>query len=40
MLAATVLLFPLMWTGLRIRRLEGAVLFAGFVAYLALLIRG
>ena len=40
MLGATVLLFPLMWTGLRIRRLEGALLVAGFIAYLALLIRG
>ena len=40
MLGTTVLLFPLMWTGLRIRRLEGALLFSGFIAYLAVLIRG
>lgn len=39
MLGASALLFPLMKTGMRVNRVEGAVLLAGFVTYLALLIR-
>lgn len=40
MLGFSLLLFPLMRSGMRISRLEGAVLFGGFVTYLALLISG
>lgn len=40
MLGASALLFPLMKTGMRIVRLEGFILLAGFVTYIALLIRG
>lgn len=40
MLGATLLLFPLMKSGLRIARWEGALLLAGFAAYLATLLRG
>lgn len=39
MLGASALLFPLMWTGMRVNRLEGAVLLAGYVTYLVLLIQ-
>jgi cation:H+ antiporter len=39
MLAASALLFPLMWTGMRVSRAEGAVLFAGFLAYTTILLR-
>ena len=38
MLAASVLLFPLMRSGMRVNRLEGAALLGGFVTYIALLI--
>lgn len=38
MLAASVLLFPLMRTGMRISRAEGALLLAGFAIYLGLLV--
>lgn len=38
MLAASALLFPLMKTGLRITRMEGAVLLGGFLAYTGVLI--
>ncbi len=39
MLGASLLLFPLMKTGMRINRAEGAILLAGFIGYTALLIR-
>jgi cation:H+ antiporter len=39
MLAVTVLLFPLMFTGRRINRLEGAGLLAVYVVYTVLLLR-
>lgn len=39
MLGAAVLLFPLMRSGMRVNRVEGAVLFAGFITYMAVLIR-
>ena len=39
MLAASALLFPLMWSGMRINRLEGGVLFGGFLVYLAILVQ-
>ena len=39
MLGASAILFPLMKTGMRVTRMEGAVLLAGFSTYLALLIR-
>lgn len=38
MLAASLVLFPLMKTGMRINRLEGAVLLGGYATYLAILI--
>lgn len=38
MLGASLLLFPLIWTGRRISRAEGALLLAGFCAYTGLLI--
>lgn len=40
MLGAAAVLFPLMWTRLRISRIEGALLTSGFCIYMALLIRG
>ena len=40
MLGASVLLFPLMWTGMRINRLEGVLLLGGFLTYIALLVLG
>ena len=40
MLGASALLLPLMWTGMRVNRLEGGALLAGFLTYLALLIHG
>jgi cation:H+ antiporter len=39
MIGACLLLFPLMKSGMRINRLEGAALFMGFCTYTALLIR-
>jgi cation:H+ antiporter len=39
MLAVTLLLFPLMYTGLRVNRIEGAVLLAAYVAYTVVLLR-
>jgi cation:H+ antiporter len=38
MIGASLLLFPLMKSGMRINRLEGAVLLAGFCVYMALLV--
>ena len=38
MLGASLLLFPLMKTGLRVNRVEGAVLLAGFATYMAILV--
>lgn len=38
MLGASLLLFPLMWTGQRVNRVEGGILVAVFVAYIATLI--
>jgi cation:H+ antiporter len=40
MLCASLLLFPLMKTGMQVNRVEGAVLFAGFVAYMTILVGG
>jgi cation:H+ antiporter len=40
MLGASVLLFPLMRTGMRVRRGEGAALAMGFAVYLGLLVYG
>lgn len=39
MIALSLLLFPLMKTGMRVNRLEGAVLLAVFTAYMTVLIR-
>lgn len=39
MLGATVLLAPLMWSGYRVGRVEGAALVAGFAGYLGLLVH-
>jgi cation:H+ antiporter len=39
MLGASLLLFPLMKTGMRVNRLEGAALLTGFTIYMVLLIR-
>jgi cation:H+ antiporter len=39
MLGVTVLLFPLMYTGRRINRLEGGVLLVVYLVYMALLLR-
>ena len=39
MLGATVLLLPLMKTEMRINRIEGAILLAGYIVYTALLIQ-
>lgn len=39
MMGASLLLFPLMKSGMRINRLEGVGLLTGFCAYMALLIR-
>jgi hypothetical protein len=38
MLVTSLLLFPLMWTGMRVTRVEGAALVLGFLAYLAVLL--
>lgn len=38
MLGFSVLLFPLMYTGMRVRRAEGAVLLAAYVTYVVVLI--
>jgi cation:H+ antiporter len=40
MLGVTLLLFPLMFTGLRVNRLEGALLLVVYAVYLGLLLRG
>lgn len=40
MLGASLLLFPLMKTGMRVNRMEGAVLFTGFVVYMTILVMG
>ena len=40
MLGASLLLFPLMKTDMRVNRIEGAVLFGGFILYIVLLVRG
>lgn len=39
MLGASLLLFPLMRSGMRISRAEGAVLLGGFIVYMVLLLR-
>ena len=39
MLGASALLFPLMWTGMRVTRGEGALLLVGFVTYMTVLLR-
>lgn len=39
MIGASLLLFPLMKSGMRINRLEAGLLFAGFCTYMTLLIR-
>jgi cation:H+ antiporter len=39
MLGAALLLLPMMWTGRRVSRAEGGVLLAGYVAYVAHLLR-
>jgi cation:H+ antiporter len=39
MLAASALLFPLMKSGMRVSRAEGGLLLAGFLVYMALLLR-
>lgn len=39
MLGSAALLFPLMRTGMRVSRLEGALLVTGFVIYVTLLVR-
>lgn len=39
MIGASLLLFPLMRSGMRVTRIEGALLLAGFTAYLAILIH-
>lgn len=39
MIGASLLLFPLMKTGMRINRAEGGVLLLGFAGYMALLLR-
>ncbi len=38
LLGITVLLLPMMWTGRKLNRIEGALLFLGFVAYMTVLI--
>ncbi|MDY0000384.1 MAG: calcium/sodium antiporter [Polyangia bacterium] len=40
MLGASLVLFPLMKSGMRINRIEGGALFAGFLAYTAILVLG
>jgi cation:H+ antiporter len=40
MLGASLLLFPLMKTGMRVNRVEGAMLLAGFVTYMVFLLHG
>ena len=40
MLGASALLFPLMKSGMRVNRVEGTVLFAGFVTYMVVLAGG
>ena len=40
MLGFAVVLFPMMWTRRSISRIEGGVLLAGYVIYLATLLRG
>ena len=39
MLGASLLLFPLMKSGMRINRAEGGVLFLGFIGYMIVLLR-
>lgn len=39
MIGVSLILFPLMWTGMRINRAEGLVLFAVYGVYLAVLLR-
>ena len=39
MLGVTLLLFPLMFTGRRISRIEGGVLVASYVTYVVLLLQ-
>jgi len=39
MIGASLLLFPLMRSGMRITRMEGFILLAGFTVYLAVLLQ-
>jgi cation:H+ antiporter len=39
MMGASLLLFPLMKSGMRVTRIEGFILLSGFLAYLAILLR-
>lgn len=39
MLAASALLLPLVRTGMRVGRAEEAILFAGFLAHMVILLR-
>ena len=40
MLGVTALLFPLMFTGRRVNRWEGVVLWAAYCVYIGLLLTG
>jgi Ca2+/Na+ antiporter len=40
MLGLTVLLFPIMLTGLRVNRFEGCLLLTAYGIYLTVLLRG
>lgn len=40
MIGTALLLYPLLYSGLRLSRVEGVALLAGYVAYVALLLRG
>ena len=39
MLGGTALLLPLMWTGMRVNRLEGTLLLGGYIGYVVLIVR-
>ena len=39
MIGTSLLLYPLLWSGMRIRRAEGALLVGAYVVYVALLLR-
>ena len=38
MIGATALLLPLMWSGMRVNRLEGTLLFGGYITYVVLVV--